>query len=329
MDSPSMRSGLVWGLVAYVWWGLIPVYFAQLKGVNPNEILAQRIVWATLMLAGWALVSGNALALWRKLTDWRVLATLTASSLLLAFNWLLYIHAAVRGHLVDASLGYYMLPLVNAFLATVFLGERLRPLHCPALGLVALAILVPMLALGVMPWIALSLSVSFGLYGLVRKVASVNALDGLTLETVILAPVAGGYLLVAAQAGTINYGRDPYETLMLSLGGVVTVVPLLAFALALRRLPLLALNMIQVLSPTLQLLYALAHDGEPLPQSMGIALVCVWLGVGLFILDAVLRGRRGTTHPGEPVGVSPRLLAGVEGPSPCLALTPTKPATGG
>ena len=323
-----MRSGLAWGLVAYVWWGLIPIYFAQVKRVNPNEILAHRIVWATLMLVGWAVASGNAGALWRKLTTRRVFVTMTASSLLLAFNWLLYIHAAVGGHLVDASLGYYMLPLVNAFFATVFLGERLRPLHYPALALVLLAIVVPMAALGVLPWIALGLSISFGLYGLVRKVAAINALDGLTLETVILAPLAGGYLLIASQAGTASYGGDGYETLMLSFGGIVTIVPLLAFGLALRRLPLLALNMIQVISPTLQMVIALYRDGEALPWPMAVALGCVWAGVGLFIFDEVRRRRAGSA-PGEPRGVSPRIQSGADQQPLRLTAEPTGRVSGG
>lgn len=287
------RSGLVYAVVAYLCWGLIPLYFAQIRQVSAGEILAHRIVWCLPLLAVLTTLVGGWADLRRVLLDRKLVFTLLLSAILLAGNWLLYIYATVTDRVTEAGLGYYLMPLVNAFLATVFLGERLRVAHYPALGLVAVGVAYPMVAAGQYSWLAVVLPVTFGFYGLVRKQVNVDSLTGLSIETLLLAGPSAMYLLVWSRSG--QFGTDRATTAWLMLGGVVTVVPLLTFTLSLRRLPLLALTFIQVLSPTMQLVLAILVFQEPVSPERWVTLGCVWTAVILFIADAawmVGEGRR-------------------------------------
>jgi chloramphenicol-sensitive protein RarD len=286
------RSGIAYALVAYLCWGLIPLYFAQVRHVPAGEILAHRIVWSLLLLAGLLTLGGQWRAVGRAFADARLLLTLLVSAVLLAVNWLLYIYATVTGRVSEAGLGYYLFPLVNAFLATAVLGERLRPAHYPALGLVAAGVAYPFARTGEFTWLALALPVTFGVYGLVRKRASVESLAGLTVETVLLAGPSVAYLSAASGTGVGHFGGDRHTTAWLLLGGIVTVVPLLTFTLSIRRLPLLALSFIQFLSPTLQLALAVWAFGEPVPPERWVTFGCVWAAVLIFITDATVQARR-------------------------------------
>lgn len=291
-DTASTRAGYLFGLVAYTWWGLIPLYFQQVKGTPAAEILAHRIVWSIAVLAGLTTVTGNWAAVRRVLGSWSLVRTLALSAALLAVNWLLYIWATVSGQVGQASLGYYMMPLVNAFLGTVFLGERLRSAHYPALALVACGVLVPAAVSGAFPWLAVSLTVSFGLYGLVRKTAPVDSATGLMVESLVMLPASGGYLLYLTLTGTGTFGPDPERNVWLMLSGVVTVVPLVTFALSIRRLPLLAVSFIQFVSPTVQLLLAVFYLHEKREWTDWAASGFVWAAVLLFVADAVMQTRR-------------------------------------
>lgn len=291
-DANQFRQGLACGLCAYLWWGIVPIYFRQLNQVDSGEILAHRIVWAVVLMLGIIAVRPGGRDIARTLVHRRWAPLLGLSACLLAINWLLYIYATVNDHVADASLGYFMLPLVNAFLATVFLGERLRPLHYPALGLVAAGVLVPILALGMIPWIPVSLAVSFGLYGLVRKLIPVDSFTGLSVETILMLPLALGYLYYHDMTKGIRFGQDGVETGLLVATGVVTLLPLLLFTMAIRRLPLLTLNLIQVISPTLQLVVAITWNRQQVEPSLIVALICVLLGVMIFLFDAVRHQQR-------------------------------------
>lgn len=287
------RSGLWWGLFAYTWWGLVPLYFAVLKryGLSAGEILAQRITWSLpllLLLAGGA---AGRRQLRLVLSDRTLLLTLAVSASLLAVNWLLYIHATVTDRVAEASLGYFMMPLVNAVLGTLVLRERLRPAHYPALALVALSVVIPVTAGGRFSWLAIALPLTFGLYSLVRKQAPVESGVGLTVETVLLLPFSGGYLLWLAHQGENHLTHSLAAAGWILFSGVVTVVPLLAFTLSLRRLPLLTVSFLQFISPTVQMLIAVLLLGETLDQVRLAAFVCVWLAVLIFLADAV-RARR-------------------------------------
>ncbi len=293
MNEPAKayRSGILFGLVAYLCWGLVPAYFLQLKGVPPLEILAHRICWSILVLAGLAAVTGSWRDIVRVLRTPRLMLTLLLSAVLLTVNWLLYIYATVSGAVAEASLGYYMMPLVNAFLATVFLGEKLRPLHYPALGLVAFGVAVPFALSGTFTWLAVAVPVTFGCYGLVRKRVPVDSATGLTVESLILVGPSLAFLLWQRFQGEGKFGYDPTLDAWLAFGGIVTVVPLLTFTLSLRRLPLLANSLIQFLSPTMQLLVAVYWIGEVVPPERWIAIGFVWMAVLIFIADAVLQVR--------------------------------------
>jgi chloramphenicol-sensitive protein RarD len=292
-SAKQFRSGLLFGLVAYTWWGLVPLYFAALKsfGVSAWEILAHRIVWSLPVLALLMIVNAGGRDLFRVLRDRRLVLTLLFSATLLAINWLLYIYATVTNRVAEASLGYYMMPLVNATLAPIFLGERLRPAHYPALALVALGVAIPFVAAGTFTWIALALPVTFGFYGLVRKKVPVESQTGLTVETLLLLVPSLSYLCYLWLTGQNHMGSDWGLNSLIAASGIVTVVPLLTFTLSLRRLPLLAISFIQFVSPTVQMLLAITVLGESLTAVRLAAFVCIWLAVGIFVTDAVRQTR--------------------------------------
>src|SRR5262245_20899983 len=250
-------------------------------------------------VGGWA-------DLFRVLRDRRLVLVLLLSSALLAINWLLYIYATVTGRVAEASLGYFMMPLVNAALATAFLGEKLRPAHYPALSLVALGVAIPAAWGGYFPWLAVSLTVTFGIYGAVRKKVAVESTTGLTVETLLLLPPSLAFLVYLASVGQNHLGGGWRLDGLIAFSGVVTVVPLLTFTLSLRRLPLLAISFMQFIAPTVQMLLAVAVLGETLTPDRVAAFVCVWVAVLIFIGDAVWQARqlrRHKTHPSRRVGL--------------------------
>jgi len=290
--TPSRRAGYLFGIVACICWGLIPLYFAALRGVPALEILAHRIVWSVGLMLALAVLSGGGPALCRALASRRMVATMLLSSLLLAVNWYLYIFAIEEHRVVEAGLGYYMMPLVYAFLATLFLGEKLRPAHWPALAIIALGVSIPFLVRQDFTWLALALPLTFGFYGLVRKMAAIDSFTGLTVETLLLGMPSAAYLLWLSSKSAAHFGLDARRDMLLICGGIVTVVPLLTYTIAIRRLPLLALNFIQFLSPTLQLLVAVWIFDEPVTWDRWAAVVCVWIAVTIFITDAIIATRR-------------------------------------
>jgi chloramphenicol-sensitive protein RarD len=299
------RSGLIFGLIAYIWWGLVPLYFATLKdhGVPAWEILAHRITWSLPIMLVLTAIIGGWDDLFRVLRNRRLVLTLLLSSTLLAVNWLLYIYATVTNRVTEASLGYYMMPLANAALATIFLKEKLRPAHFPALALVAIGVAIPFVAAGTFTWIAIALPITFGFYGLVRKMAPVESTTGLTVETLLLLPPSLGFLCVLWATGQNHMGANWSLNWLIAFSGIVTVVPLLTFTLSLRRLPLLAISFIQFLSPTVQMILAVTWLGEELTTAMVASFACIWAAVAIFIGDAAwqaqsARERRGVLPGG-------------------------------
>ena len=292
----SRQAGYLYGLVAYLGWGLVPLYFHALKEVSGKEILAHRIVWSIgLMLAlTFAFGMGNTLV--KALRSPRILATMLLSGSLLAANWYLYILAVQTQRVMEAGLGYYMMPLVNSFLAMLFLGEKLRPAHWPALAIIALGVSIPFAVRQDFTWLAVVLPITFGCYGLVRKVARVDSFTGLTIETLLLCVPSSIYIGLNHATEGAHFGTDITISLLLMFGAIVTVVPLLTYILALKRLPLLALNFIQFISPTMQMIlgYYVLPD-ENLTWDRFAAIICVWIAVIIFIVDAVFasRGRFG------------------------------------
>jgi chloramphenicol-sensitive protein RarD len=299
-----LRTGLLFGVIAYACWGAVPLYFAQLRHVPALEILAHRISWSLPLLLGVvALTPGGFAGLWRVLRTPTLVLGLLGSAVLLSGNWLLYIYATVSNQVAEASLGYYMMPLANAFLATVFLGERLRRLHYPALALIAVGVAIPLVAAGKFTWLALALPFTFGLYGLARKKMPVDSSTGLAVETLLLSVPCVAYILVHANWGDGLFLNHLPTTGWLMLGGVVTVVPLFTYILSVRRLPLLTQSFIQFISPTVQLLLAVGVLGEQMTWDRWAAMGCVWAAVAVFIADAVLstrHARRAVAKPAAP-----------------------------
>lgn len=267
------------GLGAFLFWGFAPLYFKAVSHVPALELLGHRIVWAVLMLG--AIVWWQ--RAWRPL-DRRALAMLLLSAGLIGVNWLVYIIAINTDRLLEASLGYYINPLVSMVLGMLFLGERLRPFQWAAVALAATGTAWMTWATGGLPWITLVLAFSFGFYGLVRKTVRVDSLQGLFIETLMLAPFAYfGIGWLAAQGTGALFQLGPVNDILLVTAGVVTSVPLLLFTIAARRLPLTTIGFMQYLAPTIGFLIAVFVFGEPFGTAQLVAFAFIWAAVALYV----------------------------------------------
>ena len=299
-DSSRARTGLLLGLAAYLTWGVLPLYFKAVGHVSAMEIVAHRIVWSLIFLA--VLVT-----LWRRwpairaaLGAGRIVVTLMVTSVLIAINWLTYIYAVVSGHVLEGSLGYYLNPLVNVLLGVVLLKERLTRPQAFATLLAAAGVTVLAIGAGSGLWISLTLASSFGLYGFVRKVAPVDSLEGLSIETAILTPAALGWLFWLSSGDTLAFGGHGTSTdILLALGGAVTAIPLLLFTGAARRLPYSTLGFLQYIAPSLQFLLAVLIFGEPMTTAHMICFGAIWTALAIFTVDG-LKSARSRAAPAAP-----------------------------
>jgi chloramphenicol-sensitive protein RarD len=286
--------GLIYALGAFLSWGLVvPVHFRLLDGVPAWGILAHRIVWSSLFIA--LLLAG--LRLMRRgprFTLQRRHAFLLLSALLIAGNWSLYLWAVQNGRMLDASLGYFINPLVNVALGALVLRESLRPLQFAAVALAGIGVVAAVVAAGTLPWIALALALSFAIYGLIRKLVPIDPILGLGAETFALLPIALTYLAVVPTPP----GQDTTRWLLLMLTGVTTALPLMWFAAAASRLKLSTLGLLQYLSPTGLLLLSVLVYGESLPPSRTLVFGLIWAGLALYALDAA-RPRPVSAHQPE------------------------------
>lgn len=291
--SDETRTGVFYGLAAYSSWGFLAAYFRALATVPAFEILAHRVAWSAPLLVGWLAIKGRLGEARAAVSDRRTLLPLLATTVLIAGNWLLYVIAVSTGRVLEASLGYYMNPLVNVLLGRLFLGERLRPLQKVAVGLAALGVAILTASFKVLPLLSLTLAVSFGFYGLLKKKIKTDGQVGLTIETSLLFPVALGYLIWLAATGGLRFGHGPgRHTLLLALSGLVTALPLAWFAQAVRRLRLSTVGLIQYLSPTIQLLLAVLAFGEAFRPVHAVTFAFLWTGLALYSADA-FRASRG------------------------------------
>ncbi|HSD89336.1 MAG TPA: EamA family transporter RarD [Kofleriaceae bacterium] len=291
MSRPSGRIGLVQGVLAYGLWGIVAAYWKLLAHVGPVELIAHRAVWGLGAFMAIVIVAGQWRAFTTALRDPRLVGVMALSGALLAVNWGVFVWATVTGHLLDASLGYFINPLVSIALGMIVLRERLRRLQWIAIALAAIGVGLLTWRAGRAPWIPLVLASTFGLYGLVRKTARVDALVGSTIETVLMAPVAGIYLAVVG-GGVFPTASASTVTLLVGTG-VVTAVPLVLFTSAARRLPLSTVGFLQYLAPTGQFLLAVLAFGEPLARDRLFAFCWIWLGLVVFSIDLV---RQRTDH---------------------------------
>lgn len=286
------RLGFGYGFAAYLAWGFFPIYLKAVAAAPVLEVLAHRVTWAFVFLVALTAFTKQFATVRAALANRKALAVLAGSTLLIAINWGVYIYAVVSGRMVESSLGYYINPLVNVLLGVVILGETLEGPVRVATGLAALGVLSMTASLGQLPWISATLALSFGLYGLLRKLAPVDALSGLLIETLLLLPLTAGFLASRAFAGQGAFlHTSPSLDVLLVLSGPATAVPLLCFGAAARRLPLSALGFLQYLSPTIQFLLAVLVYHEPFDRGRLGAFALIWAAVLVFGVHTARRGK--------------------------------------
>jgi chloramphenicol-sensitive protein RarD len=287
------NTGIFYGAGAYLLWGLLPIFWKALHHVPALEILAHRMVWSLVFVVALLALQGHWRWLGATFRNWRVLLTFTLSALLLSLNWFIYIWAVNAGYIVETSLGYFINPLVNVLLGTLFLKERLRPWQAAAIAVALVGVLYLTLHYGALPWIALTLAGSFGVYGLLRKTAPLSSLEGLTLETLLLFVPALAYLLWLAGAGRGVFGHTDLSTMLLLAGsGVATALPLLLFASGARRVTLTLMGILQYIAPTMQFLIGVFVYHESLSSERLIGFSLIWLALAIYTLEGLLRSGR-------------------------------------
>lgn len=284
------RRGLALGVGAYALWGVLPLYFHLLRQVPALQLLSHRIIWSVLLLVGIVTAMRRGRAVFAAARG-RTLMLLVASAILIAVNWLVYIWAVQHAHVLEASLGYFINPLVNVGLGVAALGERLRRWQGVAIGIAGAGVALLAVNGGGAIWISLVLALSFGLYGLVRKVVAIDALGGLTVETLLLAPAALFVLIYAAGNGQSSMGQSYTIDLLLFLAGGITAAPLLMFAAAARRMPYATLGLLQYIAPSLQFLLAATVFGEAVHRVHFLTFALIWAGCAVFAWDSLRAAR--------------------------------------
>ena len=293
--TPVDRRGMWVAVGAYVLWGVMPLYWHLLKAVPSLQIVLHRIAWSALFVGAYLLWRDGRGWLRRTLAGPRLGWMLALSGVLIAFNWGLYIWAVNAGHVVETALGYFINPLLNVLIGVLFLRERLRPLQWLSVAVAAAGVLWLAVRYGQVPWIALALAASFGLYGVVRKLAHVDAVAGLGVESAYLFLPAIALLAwtEAHGGGGFGAGYGAAASALLVLGGIVTALPLVGFAYAVRRIPLATVGLLQYIAPTLQFLIGVLVFREPFDRERLIGFACIWLALAIFAADGLLRARRG------------------------------------
>ncbi len=283
----AQPSGLPYAISAYLIWGFVPVYFKLLSHVSPIAVVAQRILWSIpllLVILAFRKQLGEYAAIFRHKAHLR---NLLASATLIAVNWLIYIWAVSTDHILAASLGYYLNPLVNVLLGRLFLGERLRPLQMVAVAVAAVGVAILIGDALDTLWVSISLAFSFGLYGLIRKITPVGSVPGLAIETTLLAPLALGAVFYFAQVGGGGFGDDATTSGLLILAGAITAIPLLMFATAARRMSYASLGFVQYIAPSIAFLLGVFAYGEPLSTTKIACFILIWVSIAIFCADAI------------------------------------------
>ena len=286
-----MLRGVIAAASAFTLWGVFPLYLRLLQQVPSLEILSHRVLWSVVLLMS--------LLAMRRQWDWltlvraqpRIIFTFVTSALMVATNWVVYIWSVNHDHIVDASLGYFITPLFNVLFG-IGLGERLRLTQWVAVGLAACGVLWLTVSEGSVPWIGLVIAVTFSLYGLLRKTAALGALEGLSVETMLLLPAAGLFLLLPDAGSSHAFGSNIPLSLLLMAAGPVTAIPLLMFAYGARRIPLSLVGLLQYIGPSIQLLLGVWLYHEPFAGTKLIGFAMIWLGLAVYSGEALLRGWR-------------------------------------
>ena len=295
--APSSKNigliGVAYALAAYLLWGLTPIYWKELRAFSGLEILAQRVVWSLLFLAILIAIFRQWSAVRRVIGSWRRLAPLIVTAVLVSFNWGVYIWAVNAGNVLEASLGYFMTPLISVLLGVIFLRERLRRWQGLAVLLAGAGVVILTVSIGVFPWVGLSLAVSFGFYGLIRKIVPTEPLVGLITETTLLLPVALVYIAyISATDTAVAKSADLGLWLLLIGGGVVTSLPLLWFTQAAKRLQYSTLGLVQYVAPSIQFMLAVFLYGERFTNAHLVTFACIWVGLVIYTMDLTRIYRR-------------------------------------
>lgn len=287
------RRGLWVALAAFVVWGLMPLYWHLLKAVPSLQIVAHRVVWSALLVAAWLWWTQGRGWFAKVLAQPRLARLLALSGLCIGVNWGLYIWAVNAGHVVETSLGYFINPLLNVVIGTLFLRERLRPVQWVSVAIAGAGVLWLTFNYGSFPWIALTLALSFGVYGLIRKLAAVDPIVGLGVENAVLLLPALGYVAFAEATGQGGFFGDWGAAIdaLLLVGGALTALPLIGFSFAVRRVPLSTIGLMQYLAPTMQFLIGVLLFREPFDVDRAIGFALIWSALALFMADSLRRTR--------------------------------------
>jgi chloramphenicol-sensitive protein RarD len=295
-----MKKGILYAIGAYLAWGVFPIYWKWLHSVPALQLISHRIIWSFVLLAIIVFVSRQWKSFRSAMLGRRVLLIYLASAILLSINWLTYVWAVNAGFIIETSLGYFINPLLSVLLGVLFLHERLRPWQAVPIGLAAFGVTYVAISYGQFPWIALTLAISFGLYGLVKKTAPLGSLYGLTLETGLLFLPAVGFLVYMDRLGQGAFlHTSAVQNLLMAGAGVVTTVPLLMFASAAQRIPLSMVGILQYITPTMQFLLGVLVYREPFNRSLLIGFSIVWIALIIFWGEGFLAGRRRRTRAAE------------------------------
>lgn len=294
-----MNKGLLYAAGAYIAWGILPIFWKALHTVPALEILSHRISWALLVALVFCAVRGRLQWLGQALRNRKTVLVFAASGFLLGINWLIYIWAVNAGYVIESSLGYFITPLVNVLLGVVFLRERLRAGQAAAVVVALAGVVFLAIQYGRLPWIALILALSFGAYGLLRKTAPIGGVEGLTLETLLIAPPALVYLIFLEINGSAAFAHtDPLTTIMLASTGILTCIPLLLFSAGARRITMTSLGILQYIAPSIQFGLGVLVYGEILSPAQLAGFCLIWLALAIYTIDGMLRsGMRATARP--------------------------------
>ncbi len=302
---PTASSGAVLAFGAFLCWGLFPLYFKQVAAVPAVEMLANRVVWSLVFVTFLLTVIRGWPAVLAVFPNRRLMAILTLSAVVISINWGVFIWAIANNRILEASLGYYINPLVSVVLGVAVLRERLRPAQWAAVGLAATGVAYQVVGLGVFPWVALTLAFSFGFYGLIRKTAAVDAFSGLFIETLILGPLALAYLAWLAAAGQVAFGRGDWQLdAWIAASGVITALPLILFVAGAKRIRLSTLGLLQYVVPTGHFVLAVFVYGEPFTSGTLVTFACIWAALAVYSFDTARRGMRRPPRA-RPAGTDP------------------------
>ncbi len=292
-ETKSVDSGLAVGIAAYLLWGFLPLLFNQLRHVGSTTLVADRTLWSLLLVGIILIVAGRTAEVRAVLRDRASTLRMGVAALFLATNWLIYVYAVETNQVLEASFGYFINPLVNVAFGMVLLGERLNRVQVIAIAIAVVAIAIQAVGLGTIPVIALTLAITFAIYGYLRKTAKAAALSGLFVETLVLSPIALGFLVFTfIRDGNFGPHADPYTLFLLMLTGPGTAIPLLLFAFAVQRLRLTTIGMLQYIAPSIAFVLALVVFGEHLNATRLISFGLIWLSLAVYTTDSVVRRRR-------------------------------------